>query len=510
MILFMDVKIKKNMRNKKIYIVLWLVWLSCISLTHAQKNPIVLTLNRAIEVASDSSLDAFRYKNLYQAYYWQHIAYKANRLPSLTLNTNPVQFYRDITKRYDYDQNIDVYREQQTISSSMNLAIKQNFDLTGGTFFIDSELGYMYNFGDNKYSQFNTIPVRIGYEQSLIGYNAFRWEKKIEPLKYERAKKELIYNLEATSEKTTNYFFELAMCQAEFDLAKKNLVTTDTLYRIGVERHKIAAISQADLLTLELDKINAQNTFQNAEIALRRAMFSLASFLGYDKNSQLKLVIPGKPTAVDLSVEKALQLARENNPKFLQMKESQLEAERDVDKARKESMFNARVNASIGLNQVADNFSKAYRDLLQQEIVGVNISIPLVDWGVRKGRHNMAKNNLNVLKISNKQEELQLEEDLIMTVGDFNIQQKMIQSAENALDIATLAYDATKRRFLIGKADVSSLTLAQKREQEAQQNYIRSLKNYWVSFFKIRKLTLFDFETGISLSRNFDYKIGLE
>lgn len=266
------------MRNKKIYIVLWLVWLSCISLTHAQKNPIVLTLNRAIEVASDSSLDAFRYKNLYQAYYWQHIAYKANRLPSLTLNTNPVQFYRDITKRYDYDQNIDVYREQQTISSSMNLAIKQNFDLTGGTFFIDSELGYMYNFGDNKYSQFNTIPVRIGYEQSLIGYNAFRWEKKIEPLKYERAKKELIYNLEATSEKTTNYFFELAMCQAEFDLAKKNLVTTDTLYRIGVERHKIAAISQADLLTLELDKINAQNTFQIAEIALRRAMFSLASF----------------------------------------------------------------------------------------------------------------------------------------------------------------------------------------------------------------------------------------
>ncbi|MGL5730743.1 MAG: TolC family protein, partial [Bacteroidales bacterium] len=67
-----------------------------------------------------------------------------------------------------------------------------------------------------------------------------------------------------------------------------------------------------------------------------------------------------------------------------------------------------------------------------------------------------------------------------------------------------------KKRFLIGKADVNSLTLAQKREQEAQQNYIRSLKNYWVSYFKIRKLTLFDFETGLSLSRNFDYKIGLE
>ena len=41
---------------------------------------------------------------------------------------------------------------------------------------------------------------------------------------------------------------------------------------------KIAAISRADLLTLELDKVNAHNTLENAQIALKRAMFSLASF----------------------------------------------------------------------------------------------------------------------------------------------------------------------------------------------------------------------------------------
>lgn len=476
--------------------------------TEAQ-NSVVLTLDHAIEVAADSSLDAFRSKNLYQAYYWQYVAYKANRLPSLTLHTRPIEFYRDITKRYDYDQNIDVYREQQSINSSLNLAVKQNFDLLGGTFYVDSELGYMRNFGANTNSQFNTVPIRIGYEQSLIGYNPFRWERKIEPLKFERAKKELLYNLEETSERTADYFFELAMVQAEYDLAKKTLLTSDTLYQIGVERHKIAAISQADLLTLELDKINARNGYQNAEIALRRAMFSLASFLGYDKNSRITLVIPGKPSSVEMSVDQALIQAKANNPKYLHAKEKQLEAERDVDKSHKESMFNARVNASVGLNQVAENFQKAYANLMQQEIVGLNISVPIVDWGVRKGKLNMAKNNLNVLKISNKQDELRLEEDIIMTVGDFMIQQKLIQSAENALDIASLAYDATKKRFLIGKADVNSLTLAQKREQDAQQNYIRTLKNYWISYFKIRKLTLYDFELKMPLERGFDFEMGL-
>ena len=178
------------------------------------------------------------------------------------------------------------------------------------------------------------------------------------------------------------------------------------------------------------------------------------------------------------------------------------------DKTKKESMFNASINASFGLNQAANKFSDAYRNLQQQQIVSLSVSIPLVDWGVRKGKYNVAKNNLLVTETSAKQEELTIEEDVIMTVGDFNIQQALIASAEEAVDLADMAYNETKQRFLIGKADINSLTLSLNRQQEAQRNYITALQNYWLSYFKIRKLTLFDFEMGISLSNEFDYKGG--
>ena len=56
-----------------------------------------------------------------------------------------------------------------------------------------------------------------------------------------------------------------------YDLAKENLVSSDTLYRIGEERYKIAAISQADLLTLELDLVNARNALQTKASSLKRA-----------------------------------------------------------------------------------------------------------------------------------------------------------------------------------------------------------------------------------------------
>lgn len=473
------------------------------------QQPLALSLERTIKLAADSSLEAFRTKNMYLAGYWQFRTYKAGRLPSLTLNLKPAQYNQDITRRYDSQLNKDVYKTQQSFYASGNVGIEQNFDLLGGTFFLDSDLGYMRTFGENSGNQFTTIPIRLGYNQSLFGYNPFKWERKIEPLKYEKTKKELLYNIEQISEQATIYFFTLAMAQAEYDLAKENVASTDTLYRTGQERHKIASINKAELLTLKLDAVNARNTLQNTEISLKRAMFSLASFLNFDKNTEIRLNLPGRPRDMYISVDEALVLARENNPKYLSLRQEILEAEQQVDKTKRESMFNASINASIGFNQVSDKLKDAYRDPLQQDVVSVSVSIPLVDWGVRKGKYNIAKNNLNVTQISARQEELTVEEDVIMTVGDFNIQQNLISSAEEALDLAIMAYSETKQRFMIGKADINSLTLSLNRQQEAQRNYISALQNYWLSYFKIRKLTLHDFETGVSLASEFDFMYGL-
>lgn len=483
-----------------------LVILGCRLSTVNSQQPLVLTLERTIEIAADSSLEVFRSKNMYLAGYWEYRTYKAGRLPSLALNLTPAQYYRDITRRYDSTDDIDVYRKQQYYYAYGGLSVTQNFDMLGGSFFVDTDLGYMRNFGDNSYSQFTTVPIRVGYSQELLGYNPFKWERKIEPLKFEKVKKELLYNLENINEESTRYFFELAMAQAEYDLAKDNVASTDTLYKTGLQRHQIASITQADLLTLKLDAINAKNTLQNKDNALKRAMFSLASYLNFDKNTEIRLRLPGRPQNMEISVNDALIYARENNPHFLELRQKILEAEQEVDKTKKEAMFNASVRASIGFNQVANDIKDAYRNPLQQDIVSISVSIPIIDWGIRKGKYNIAKNTLNVTQISARQNELTIEEDVIMTVSEFNIQQDLIVSAEEALDLAQMAYAETKQRFIIGKADINSLTLSLNRQQEAQRNYISALSDYWLKYFKIRKLTLHDFETGISLSNQFDYK----
>lgn len=470
---------------------------------------ITLDLNKTIAMACDSSLSALSARNTFLSNYWAFRSYKAARLPSLSLSMVPLRYERAFTNRYDSETNRDEFRLQQSLYSSGNVGMQQNIDATGGTLYMDSELGYARTFGNTAYQQFSAVPVRLGYSQQLIGYNSFKWEKRIEPLKYEKAKRLLLYTMENIAESAAGYFFSLAMAQVDYDLAKMTLASSDTLYHMGIQRQAIASISQADLLTLKLDWINAENTLRNAEISLKKARFALANFLNMEQQAEIKLTIPDRPTMMVISADQALALVRTNNPDYLANRQAILEAEQVVERTSRTSRFEASLDMSVGFNQAAGSIMDSYKNPLDQEVVSVRLNVPLLDWGVRKGKVNMAKNQLSVTELGVKQDELSLEEEIIMIVSDFNVQQDLIKSAEEARSLADLAYEATKQRYLIGKADINSLTLALSRQESANRNFVSALRNYWLSFLKIRKMTLYDFEQRSPLIDQFESRYGI-
>ena len=124
------------------------------------------------------------------------------------------------------------------------------------------------------------------------------------------------------------------MAQAEYELAKENVANSDTLYRIGEEKFKIASIGRADLLTLKLDRVNAQNSLQNAEIDLKRAMFALAAYLNLDKNTTIKLNLPDYPKEMFITIDDALMYAKENNPQYLESEQQILQSEQALEKQK--------------------------------------------------------------------------------------------------------------------------------------------------------------------------------
>ena len=87
-------------------------------MTVQAQRTIRLDLEETIRMANDSSLMAFRNENMYLSGYWEYRTYKAERLPSLSLDLVPSQYYRYITERYDSNLDHDVFRQQQMFSAS--------------------------------------------------------------------------------------------------------------------------------------------------------------------------------------------------------------------------------------------------------------------------------------------------------------------------------------------------------------------------------------------------------
>jgi outer membrane protein TolC len=464
-------------------------------------------LEECIRMAVDSSLQAFKAKNLFLSGYWEFRTYKAGRLPSISMSFTPIQYNSNFTKRYDYADNIEVYRLQQSVSSSGSLSISQNFEPTGGSFTLSSNLDYMRNFGENVRSQYSSVPVRIGYSQSLWGFNRFKWEKKIAPLKYEKARKEFLYSREELSGAAVNYFFNLAMAQVEYEMARENVLSADSLLLAGKERDRIATISQADLLTLQLDLLNAENALENATTQLQKTSFGFISFFNLKRNCEVHLELPERPEEIHIPTEEALDYMRNNNPDILSYRQQLLESEQEVERTGKSAGFDASFSASMGFNQAGDRFADAYTHPSRQEIASISLSIPIVDWGIRRGRANMAKNNLKATQLSVQQSEQELEQEVIATIAEFNKQQRLIDRSSDALQIAISSYNINKQRFIVGKVDINTLTLSLNRRKEAQRNYITALNNYWKCYYAIRKLTLFDFEKRKTLDFLFDSMI---
>ncbi|MEM6844813.1 MAG: TolC family protein, partial [Bacteroidota bacterium] len=55
------------------------------------------------------------------------------------------------------------------------------------------------------------------------------------------------------------------------------------------------------------------------------------------------------------------------------------------------------------------------------------------------------------------------------------------------------SYEIAKQRFLIGKITIVELNDALEKKDNARQQYIQSLNDFWEAYYTLRLLTLYDF-----------------
>ena len=471
---------------------------------NAQNDNISLNLDEVVKIASKNSLDAFRYKNMYLASYWQFRYYKADKLPNLSMNTTPLDFNHSRERVYISATNEYQYVQSDYLNSNMSVQLNQKVGLTGGSLFLSSKLGMVKNLGGDVTTSYTSTPVSIGYSQSLNGFNALRWESKIEPVIYDKAKKTFIQSQETLAMKSTNMFFDLVEAQIQLNIAKNNMANADTLYKIGKGRYQVGTVTQDELLNMELVQLNSQQTLSRAKLEVLRAQSALNSYLMIEKKTLINCTVPSQIPSLQISADEALDLAVKNNPDILDQNQQMMEQNREVARAKSEAGLNTTVYAVYGLNQSTQDFSLVYDRPDQSQQVQVGLNIPLVDWGRRRGKLMIAESTREVANARIRQARIDFEQNIFQSVMEFNLQAEQVKNAAKADTVAQKGYDVTFQRFLIGKVDVIKLNIARNDRESARNGYINSVKTYWNYFYRLRMLTLYDFVKGINLTAEYD------
>jgi len=495
-----------------------LIIISCLFVTVAfsqheeagNKVVVKMTLPEVIDMAHSQSLASFKAKNMYLVRYWAFRSYKASRLPSLNLNATPISYDQTVSRQFDpVDGDYKFYNTDQ-LSSNLGLFLRQNITLTGAELRLNSNangLKNMSNMGESEVT-YNSVPFEISVKQPLDGYNEFKWQSKIAPLQFEKAKKQFLVELENMAMSATSLFFNLASREINLKIAETNYNNADTLLRIGRGRFEIGTVTQDELLDLELSLLNSNMSVTNAKIGLHLARARLNSYLSLDKNVVIQCIIPDQIPAFSVDVDEAMRYMQENNPQMLGFDEQMLLADKNVSETRANSGMQAFVNANLGINKKADEFKELYNPPFGDEKgISVGISMPILDWGERRGMIQMSKASRDETEAQVKQDRIDLEQNVIIQILEFNVQDEQVKIAAKADTIAQLGYKVTKQRFMIDKVDVIKLNLARNSLDGARREYINALETYWTGYYNIRKITLFDFDNKQSLLTELDQLI---
>jgi len=503
-----NLHIRKFQKNGMLFLIAFIGVFSTKSLAQVQNLTESalqeISLEEVLTIASVHSLDVFKAKHQYGMNYWEFRSYESSILPKLDFNIEPLTYNRSLVKRYDSEQNIDVYRQQQNLNSYAFLSLSQNIRATGTTVYVNSSFNRLMNFGDEDLLNYNVSPVQIGFVQPLMAFNKFKWEHKTAPIRFEKAKKEYLTNLQLLKLKAVNLFFNWALASNRVSIVKENNLSAIKLFKIGKKRYKIGAIEKDDILNLELELFNSETNLTKLEKGLEKAEVDLMLFLRKNHWNYSDPKLPKLISNLQIDISQANALAKSNNPNLLNLRLKEVEGDRDLDMAIKENRFDLSLRASYGLNQQSDNIEDAYSGFLDQQMIAIRMNIPLLDWGERKGNIKMASTKREVLTIEIEQESEKLKQEISLKVTDFNLQEQLVLGALRSKEISRESYEVTQKRFLSGRVDLLKLTSARKSWQTASETYIQSLYNYWKFYFEVQQLTLFDFIHNKALEANFE------
>ena len=383
------------------------------------------------------------------------------------------------------------YLPVNQLNPGVNFGLQQPIQWTGGVISVNSSYNYFNDFNTNR-KQWNATPMNVQLNQPLFAYNNLKWDRLIEPIRYEESRRDYAESMEQIGHDAVDNFFNVMQEQVNLQIAKFNLANNDTIYKIEQGRYNIGTTSEDKLLQVELQLLRSRQDVAQANLNLRTNIQKLRSFIGLRTGEDLELVLPEQIPQFTVSEGEALEHAKETRSAYIAFERRKLQAKEAVAQTRGQ-LYQVGITAAYGLNNVTNTFNDIYLNTSKQQVANVTFNVPIVDWGRRRAQMQTAYANKRLNDYTIAQDEITFEQDILTQARQFEMLQLQIEITKKSDEVALQRYKVAQNRYLIGKIDITNLNIALTEKDSAKRGYLAALKSFWLAYYDLRRLTLYDF-----------------
>jgi outer membrane protein TolC len=466
--------------------------------TASAQQPV--TLQQAIELAQKQGYQSAAAVATRDAARGEDRAFGARNLPQLSLN-GFVPVYEKTIAAVTQPDGSTQFMPVQTTTASAGMTIAQRLPISGGNFSITSRLQRYERIGGvtQQGLTWTSAPVIFSIEQPIMRANTMRWENREQDLRLDAAERQYFETRENIALQTSNAFFDLYIAKRTLENATKNAAINDTLFTLNKGRYEVGKIGENDLLQSELALLRSRAALDNAKLDFDRALAVFRLAINANPTTPLDVEIPAAIPNIQADTALAVAHALRNRAQMSELELQAVQAKREIAEARLNNGMGATVNASVGFNQTAQDLNLAYQDLLQQQRFALGVSIPIVQWGARGGAIQAARADQRRVDALAKSAREQIAQDARFGALGLSQAKRNLEVSAKADTVAAKRFEVAYNRYVIGRIGIDNLYIAQNEKDQAVNQYMQALRNYWSAYYRLRQVTLYDFEKGVPI-----------
>jgi outer membrane protein TolC len=453
-----------------------------------------LTLARAIELAQAQSHQARAAVATREAARYRDRAFYSRLLPQLSLGGTVPSYNRSIIQVVQPDGST-LFRPQDQTNATMTMTMSQKLPITGGDFFVTSSLARLKVSGENSFSNYSSTPISFGLRQNLRRPNEAAWDRE-QPLRWDVSERQYLEAREDIAIQTAALFFDAYAARVALNNAIKNSAVNDTLYTLNKGRFEVGRIGENDLLQSELALLRMRTTLDGARLEQDRAFAALRLALNLPPAAPLDIVVVSSVPEFEADTARAVTEALRNSSRMSDVALQEVQARRRVTEAKLSTGIGATMQASYGYNATGPEASLAYQNLQEARTFSLSLSVPLLQWGAHKETVRAAEAERDRQVSLGQSTTEQTAQDAHFGALQLSQARRNLALSAKGDTVATKRFEVALNRYVIGRIPIDNLYVAQNEKDQALNQFVQALRGYWQAYYRLRRLTLFDFATG--------------